>query len=89
MAREISYGIELEYLAKYLKSEGNEDTKRQHLFPLFKKLYKDKFITESAAAGADIYIEGQLIVECKTDFTQWTEAFYQALHYQKKYGFCL
>ena len=41
---------------------------------------------ESAACGADVYIDGQLIVEAKTDFAQWLVGFYQALHYQKKYG---
>ncbi|MBC7553906.1 MAG: hypothetical protein H7257_08000, partial [Taibaiella sp.] len=86
MAKVITFGAELEDLAKYLKSTDNEDAKRQLLFPLFKKLFKEKFVTESAAAGADVYIEGQIIVECKTDFPQWLEGFYQALHYNKKHG---
>lgn len=41
---------------------------------------------ESAACGADVYIDGLMIVEAKTDFNQWLTGFYQALHYQKKYG---
>ncbi len=42
--------------------------------------------TESAAGSADVYIEGILVVEGKTDFSQWVEGFYQALHYHRRYG---
>jgi len=55
-------GDEPEKFKEYLKSESNEDAKRQLLYPLFKKLFKDKFKTESDVHGADIYVEGQLIV---------------------------
>ena len=77
---------ELEFFKKYLRSTDNEDARRPLLYPLFKKLFADKMKIESAACGADVYINGQLIVEAKSDFAQWLEGFYQALHYQKKYG---
>ena len=77
---------ELESFRKYLRSVDNEDAKRPLLYPLFKKLFGEKMKIESAACGADVYINGQLLVEAKTEFTQWLEGFYQALHYQKKYG---
>ena len=77
---------ELEFFKKYLRSTDNEDARRPLLYPLFKKLFSDKMKIESAACGADVYIDGQLIVEAKSDFSQWLEGFYQALHYQKKYG---
>ena len=77
---------ELEFFKKYLRSTENEDARRPLLYPLFKKLFGEKMKTESAARGADVYINGQLIVEAKSDFAQWLEGFYQALHYQKKFG---
>lgn len=77
---------ELELFKKYLRSTDNEDARRPLLYPLFKKLFADKMKIESAACGADVYIDGQLIVEAKTDFAQWLVGFYQALHYQRKYG---
>ncbi len=86
MSKQVTYGDELEKLKSYLKSELNEDAKRPLLYPLFQKLFKDKFRIESAANGADVYIEGALLVEAKTNATQWLEGFYQALHYQKKFG---
>ncbi|TAL62939.1 MAG: hypothetical protein EPN85_01380 [Bacteroidetes bacterium] len=79
-------GEELEKFKEYLRSESNEDAKRHLLYPLFKKLFKDKFKIESDTYGADIYVEGQLIVEAKSDQAQWLEGFYQALHYHKKFG---
>ncbi len=81
-----SFGLELEDLKKYLKSSENEDAKRQLLFPLFKKLFKDNFRAESGAFGADIYIPGQLIVESKSYFSDWAKGFYQAFHYSKSKG---
>ncbi len=86
MAKETSYSDEVSKLSQYLLSKDNEDAKRQLLFPLFSRLFKEKFKSESAANGADIYIEGQIIVECKTDFSQWVEGFYQGLHYNRKHG---
>ncbi len=86
MAKTITYYEELAKLEQYLKSDKNEDAKRQLLFPLFSKLFKEKFKTESDAAGADLYVEGQIIVECKSTFSQWLEGFYQALHYNRKHG---
>lgn len=81
-----STGEELQKFTDYLRSESNEDAKRADLFPLFKKLFKDKLKSESDAHGADVYVEGKLIIECKSSESQWLEGFYQALHYQKKYG---
>lgn len=81
-----SYGEELESFKEYLRSPDNEDAKRPLIYPLFKKLFPDKFKIESNAKNADVYVEGQLIVECKTDASQWLEGFYQALHYHKKFG---
>lgn len=86
MAKEISLSDEAFKFSQYLESEDNEDAKRQLVFPLFNKLFKDKFKTESAANGADIYVIGQVIVECKSDSSQWVEGFYQALHYNRRHG---
>lgn len=81
-----SSGDELVKFIAYLKSESKEDAKRADLFPLFKKVFKDKVKSESDANGADVYVEGKLIVECKSNDAQWLEGFYQALHYQRRYG---
>ena len=88
MAKNITFDQELRSLQQYIESNENEDAKRQLLYPLFTKLYKDKFSIESGknTHGADGYVEGQLIVEAKTNHTQWLEGFYQALHYKKKFG---
>lgn len=86
MAKEINYGMELQHFTDYVRSELNEDAKRHLLYPLFKKLYKDKFKIESNAFGADVYVEGYLLVEAKTNYTQWLDGFYQGLHYQRKFG---
>jgi len=77
---------ELEKFKEYLHKENNEDAKRPLLYPLFQKLYGDKFKIESDAHKADVYIEGQLIIECKSDYSQWLEGFFQALHYHRKFG---
>ncbi len=86
MAKQPNYYQELKQLKEYIKSESNENAKSPLLYPLFKKLYKDKFKIESEAQNADIYIEGTLIVESKTHFSDWLSGFYQAIHYQKKFG---
>ena len=86
MAKELSFSDEAFKFSQYLESEDNEDAKRQLVFPLFSKLFKDKFKTESAANGADIYVQGQIIVECKSDAAQWLEGFYQGLHYNRRHG---
>ncbi len=84
--RQIVYADELQQLRNYLQSDDNEDAKRHMLFPLFQKLFKEKFKSESNAEGADVYVEGKLIIESKTDYAQWLGGFYQALHYQKRFG---
>jgi len=77
---------EIKQLKKYLYSDSNEDAKRPLLYPFFKKLNPDKFKIESDACGADVYIEGQIIVEAKSHYSDWLDGFYQALHYHKKHG---
>ncbi len=88
MAKNITYDQELLSLQKYIESNSNEDAKRPLLYPLFTKVFPNKFSVESDknTHGADGYVEGQLIVEAKTNFTQWVEGFYQALHYKKRFG---
>ncbi len=88
MAKTVSYYEECQSLQKYIESAENEDAKRSLLFPLFAKIFKDKFTSESATGtfGADGYVEGQLIIEAKTNHTQWLDGFYQALHYKRKHG---
>jgi hypothetical protein len=81
-----SFGSELEMLKEYFRSIDNEDAKRPLLYPLFQKLIKDKFKIESNVFGADIYVARQIIVESKTDASQWLEGFYQGLQFQKNYG---
>ena len=73
-------------LIKYILSDSNEDAKRPLLYPFFRKLNKEKFKIESDACGADVYIEGQIIVEAKSNYSDWLDGFYQALHYHKKHG---
>jgi hypothetical protein len=80
------HGKELSQLEQYINSTDNEDAKRPLLYPIFSKVFGNKMKIESAANGADVYIEGQLLVESKSTESQWVEGFYQALHYQKKYG---
>lgn len=80
------FGPELEKFKSYLRSESVENARRALLYPLFHKLFKDRFKIENDAKGADIYIEGQLIVESKTEYKQWLEGLFQALHYHRKFG---
>ncbi len=75
---------ELNSVKEYLQSDANEDAKRPLIYPLFKKVFGKKFKIESDAAGADTYIEGELVVELKSKQSQWLQGFYQALHYSKK-----
>lgn len=75
---------ELDQLRKFLLSESSEKAKDHLVFPLFEKLFGSKFKKESDAQGADIYIEGKLIVELKSDTQNFLPGFYQALHYEKK-----
>ncbi|MBK8396311.1 MAG: hypothetical protein IPL26_13905 [Leptospiraceae bacterium] len=72
-------------LLKYVKSESSERANDHLIFPLFRKVFfKDSFKKENDASGADIYIEGRIIVELKTNHDDWCSGFFQALHYQKK-----
>jgi hypothetical protein len=74
---------ELNHLEEYLLNPGTEKAKDHLVFPLFQKLFGSKFKKESDAAGADIYIEGKLLVELKSDYDDYLKGFYQALHYAK------
>lgn len=75
---------ELNGLKEYLLNDSSEDAKRHQVYPFFKKIYKKEFKTESDAEGADIYIEGHLLVELKSANKDWLSGFYQGLHYSKK-----
>ncbi len=74
---------ELKELQKYLFSESKESAKDHLAFPLFKKLFGSKFCKQTEAERADIYIEGQLVVELKSKSDDFVSGFYQALHYGK------
>ncbi len=73
---------ELSQFGEYLLNPGSENAKDHLAFPLFKKLFGNKFKKQSDAEGADIYVEGKLLVELKSD--DYLKGFYQALHYAKK-----
>lgn len=75
---------EVDQLKKFLISKSKERAKDHLVFPLFEKLFNGKFKKESDAAGADIYIEGKLVVELKSDSDDFVSGLYQALHYEKK-----
>lgn len=75
---------ELDQLKTYLTSDSSEDAKRQFVYPLFQKLFKKAFKTESDAEGADGYIAGKLLIELKSRNEDWLNGFYQGLHYLKK-----
>ncbi|HAQ18163.1 MAG TPA: hypothetical protein DCR40_02900 [Prolixibacteraceae bacterium] len=77
---------EMKLLTQYLTSTSSEKAKQPLLYPFFRNLYDDKFIVETDAQGADGYVEGVFILETKSDFSEWLAGFYQALHYQKRFG---
>lgn len=73
-------------IEEYLRSESSEKARQHLLYPFLKLIFPGKLKIEGDANGADAYIEGKLIVESKTNENQWLEGFYQALHYQRKFG---
>ena len=75
---------ELKQFEKYLLDPGTENAKDHLVFPLFQKIFPGKLKKQSDAEGADIYIEGKLLVELKTDADDVFDGFYQGLHYSKK-----
>ncbi|MCK4333413.1 hypothetical protein KAX06_01355 [candidate division WOR-3 bacterium] len=83
MAKKNPNLVELDQLKEYLLNPGKEKAKDYLAFPLFKKLFGSKFKKETDAARADIYIQGQLLVELKSDSRDYIAGFYQALHYAK------
>ncbi len=74
---------ELDQLQAYLTNPGTENAKDYLVFPLFQKLFGPKFKKQSDASGADIYIEGKLLVELKSNYDDYLQGFYQGLHYAK------
>jgi hypothetical protein len=72
----------IENLKEYLLSEKPEEQKRHIIYRYFEDLFKEKFHEEKNKA--DIYIDGQLLVETKSSFFDYLSGFYQALHYRKK-----
>jgi hypothetical protein len=78
-----SHHNEISLLWNYLTNPETESAKRKYAYPLFMKIYGDKFKTESAASGADGYVEGQLLIELKTAKEDWLPGVFQALHYDK------
>lgn len=56
MKSQNTFEKELQSLRKYIQSSDNEDAKRTLLYPLFQKLFKDKFKIESNANGTDGYV---------------------------------
>ncbi len=74
---------ELKQFEKYLLDPGTENAKDHFVFPLFQKLFPGKLKKQSDAEGADIYIEGKLLVELKSDADDFIAGFYQGLHYAK------
>ena len=74
---------ELKQFEKYLLDPGSENAKDHLVFPLFQKLFPGKLKKQSDAEGADIYIEGKLLVELKSDADDVIAGFYQGLHYSK------
>lgn len=76
---------ELDNIQKFIESEQSENAKDYLIFPLFKKIFESKdFKKQTEASGADLYIEGKLIVELKDKYDDWCSGFFQAAHYQKK-----
>ncbi len=73
---------ELQDLKHYITSPLTEASKRQYAYPFFRKCFPKTFNTESE--GADIYIEGRVVVELKTSQDQWLAGLFQAMHYSKK-----
>jgi hypothetical protein len=66
---------ELDNLREYLTNPGTENAKDHLVFPLFQKLFGAKFKKQSDASGADIYIEGKLLVELKSDSDDYLQGF--------------
>lgn len=74
---------ELLQLRSYISGNSSENASSHLVFPIFQKIF-NKIQKESDAFGADIYIEGRLVVELKTIQADWLPGFFQAMHYQKK-----
>jgi len=75
---------EIDLLYEYVTGKGTEKSTDFLVFPLFRKLFSNKFSKETDAQGADIYINGQLVIELKTKKEDWLPAFYQALDYGRR-----
>jgi len=75
---------EIDLLYEFLSGDGGEKAKNHLVYPLFHKLFGTKFKKETDASDSDIYIEGKLVVELKSDYNDVLKGFHQALHYEKK-----
>ena len=60
---------------------SSENAKGDYVRGFFRQLFKDQFLCESDANGADGYVRGRLVIELKGDHDDWLAGFYQALHY--------
>src|SRR5690348_75884 len=78
-----TFSSEINLLWNYLINPQTESSKRKFVYPLFMKIFGDKFLTENEASNADGYVEGKLLVELKSEKDEWIEAVFQALHYEK------
>lgn len=74
----------LDGIREYIRHPASENAKNHLVFPYFSEHFGKAFKRESEAEGADVYIEGRLIVELKTKEDAWLAGFYQALHYAQK-----
>lgn len=74
---------ELQNLYKRVIGDETENASDHLVFPFFQKIFGN-IKKQSEAKGADIYIDGRLVVELKTKNSDWLIGFFQALHYKKK-----
>lgn len=68
----------------YITDPSPENAKAADVRGFYRQLFKDQFLYEANAAGADGYVRNQLLIEFKGKHDDWLAGFYQALHYAKK-----
>lgn len=70
----------------YITNAGSSEiAKASDVREFFRQIFKDQFLYETDANGADGYVRGKLVVEFKGVHEDWLAGFYQALHYGR-YG---
>lgn len=74
----------VEDLKDYLLEPDSEKAKAMKAYAVFRDVFGDRFVYESAAAGADGYVEGKLVLELKSEQKDWCAGLFQALHYAKR-----